>query len=87
MKQKIIWFCYKTTSGYSNSYQWGDSTFITEIIFPDVFNQGGEVNDPAIMKYPNKKLLRNFEGQIGSMFKKLWGLNAEVVSYNKKSVL
>ena len=43
-------------------------TFITEVIFPDVFNKGGEV---TIRKYPNKKLLRNFEGSIGSIFKKL----------------
>ena len=30
-----------------------------------------------------KKLLRNFEVSGGHFFKKLWGLNAEVVSYKK----
>ena len=34
-----------------------------------------------------KKLLRNFEGWRGHFFKKLWGLNAEVVSYKKNECI
>ena len=41
-------------------------------------------------KSPNmtqvKKFLRNFETSNGSIFKKLWGLRVEVVSYKKEWV-
>ena len=36
-----------------------------------------------IVKWKIKKLLRNFEGSNGSIFKKLWGLNWSAVSYKK----
>ena len=43
--------------------------------------RGVESKDPDIVGWKIKKLLRNFEYSNGSIFKKLRGLNAEVVSY------
>ena len=44
------------------------------------------IKHPVILEYVTKKLVRNFEGQNESIFRKLRGLNAEVVSYKKMSV-
>ena len=58
---------------------------ITKNMFPDVLGIGNRagIKHPLILEYVTKKLVRNFEGQNESIFRKLRGLNAEVVSYKK----
>ena len=58
-------------------------------MFPDVLGIGNRagIKHPLILEYVTKKLVRNFEGQNESIFRKLRGLNAEVVSYKKNECI
>ena len=49
-----------------------------------MYLERGWVEKPDIVECNIKKLLRNFEGSNGSIFKKLWGLKVEEVSYKKR---
>ena len=55
-------------------------------LFLHIWN-GSESRKPNIVGWKIKKLLRNFEGSIGSIFKKLWGLNRSAVSYKKNECM